>query len=96
MKKVFASLLGAVALTVAASASAGVSKAYWATSGMFGPFPINGLIPSIPADQVRDVTIPVSMWIVEHDKASCLLTQVTISQLQKAAKLTGIKEPVTS
>jgi N-acyl homoserine lactone hydrolase len=73
MKKVFASLLGAVALTVAASASAGVSKAYWATSGMFGPFPINGLIPSIPADQVRDVTIPVSMWIVEHDKGIVLV-----------------------
>ncbi|MDA0237216.1 MAG: N-acyl homoserine lactonase family protein [Proteobacteria bacterium] len=76
MKKVLSLVLGVAALAVAVSASAdghkhkatGVNKAYWATSGMFGPFAINGLIPSIPADKVRDVTIPVSMWIIEHDK----------------------------
>ena len=67
MKKVLASLV-AVAALATTSAYAGVKGAYWATSGMFGPFAINGLIPSIPADQVRDVTIPVSMWIIEHDK----------------------------
>jgi len=67
MKKVLASLV-AVAALATTSAYAGVKGAYWATSGMFGPFAINGLIPSIPDDQVRDVTIPVSMWIIEHDK----------------------------
>jgi len=68
MKKVLTSLVGALALVATSSVMAGANKAYWATSGMFGPFAINGLIPSIPADQVRDVTIPVSMWIIEHDK----------------------------
>ena len=69
MKKVITLVMGIAALAVAASASAaGANKAYWATSGMFGPFAINGLIPTIPADEVRDITIPVSMWIIEHDK----------------------------
>ena len=34
-------------------------KAYWATSGTFGPFNIRGLIPSLPEDRARDITIPV-------------------------------------
>lgn len=43
-------------------------KAYWATSGTFGPFNIRGLIPSLPEDRARDITIPVPMWIIDHPK----------------------------
>src|SRR5882672_605014 len=45
-----------------------VVKVYWTTSGMFGPFPITGLIPTVPKEKQRDVTIPVSMWIIDHPK----------------------------
>jgi N-acyl homoserine lactone hydrolase len=45
-----------------------VKGVYWTTSGMFGPFPINELIPSIPKDKVRDVTLPVNMWVIDHAK----------------------------
>jgi glyoxylase-like metal-dependent hydrolase (beta-lactamase superfamily II) len=38
------------------------------TSGTFGPFPITGLIPTIPKEKQRDVTIPVSMWLIDHPK----------------------------
>ena len=35
---------------------------------MFGPFPITGLIPTVPKEKQRDITIPVSMWIIDHPK----------------------------
>src|SRR5437773_11320811 len=41
-------------------------KVYWTTSGMFGPFNIQGLIPSIPKEKARDITIPISMWVIDH------------------------------
>jgi glyoxylase-like metal-dependent hydrolase (beta-lactamase superfamily II) len=41
---------------------------YWTTSGFFGPFPITGLIPTIPKDKDRNITIPVSMWVIDHPK----------------------------
>jgi glyoxylase-like metal-dependent hydrolase (beta-lactamase superfamily II) len=43
-------------------------KLYWTTSGMFGPFNIQGLIPSVPKEKARDITIPISMWILDHPK----------------------------
>src|SRR5206468_4033823 len=43
-------------------------KVYWTTSGMFGPFNIQGLIPSIPKEKARDITIPISMWVIDHPK----------------------------
>ncbi len=43
-------------------------KVYWCTSGMFGPFDIRGLIPTLPEDKARDITIPISMWIIDHPK----------------------------
>jgi N-acyl homoserine lactone hydrolase len=49
-------------------ASAQVKGVYWTTSGFFGPFNIQGLIPSIPKEKARDVTIPVSMWVIDHPK----------------------------
>ena len=57
-----ASLLGATA-----QAADGV-KIFWTTSGKFGPFANNGLIPSLPKEKIRDVTIPVSMWVIDHPK----------------------------
>jgi glyoxylase-like metal-dependent hydrolase (beta-lactamase superfamily II) len=68
MKKstIVAALLG---LGLLAGSSAGFAqKLYWTTSGMFGPFDIRGLIPALPADKARDITIPVSMWILDHPK----------------------------
>ena len=63
-----AALIGLLCLVGSSGAFAQVTKAYWTTSGFFGPFPITGLIPSLPADKARDVTIPVSMWIIDHPK----------------------------
>jgi len=45
-----------------------VKGVYWTTSGKFGPFAISGLIPSIPKEKDRDVTIPISMWVIDHPK----------------------------
>ncbi len=72
MKKAFtvmaAGMLGILCLAVSSVASAQVKGVYWATSGMFGPFPITGLIPTVPKERQRDVTIPVSMWVIDHPK----------------------------
>lgn len=68
MKKsgVLATLLGLSLL--ASSAAFAQTKVYWTTSGMFGPFPITGLIPSLPKEKERQITIPVSMWVIDHPK----------------------------
>ena len=70
MKKsgIVAALIGLMCIAFSSGAMAQVSKFYWTTSGFFGPFPITGLIPSIPKDKERDVTIPVSMWVIDHPK----------------------------
>lgn len=70
MKKagIAAALLGMACLAGASSSFAQVKGVYWTTSGYFGPFPITGLIPSLPKEKARDVTIPVSMWIIDHPK----------------------------
>ena len=73
MKKSFiaAALIGLAALAGASGASAAdatVKGVYWTTSGMFGPFDIRGLIPALPVDKSRQITIPVSMWIIDHPK----------------------------
>ena len=72
MKKsgIFAALLGLLfvfGLSGAFAADATV-KVYWTTSGMAGPFAITGLIPSVPKEKQRDITIPISMWIIDHPK----------------------------
>ena len=68
-KSLIAALIGTVGLVAASAAIAadGV-KVYWTTSGMFGPFPITGLIPTVPKEKQRDITIPVSMWVIDHPK----------------------------
>jgi N-acyl homoserine lactone hydrolase len=60
-------LLGMLCM-VPSTAAAQVKGVYWTTSGMFGPFNIQGLIPSVPKEKARDVTIPVSMWVIDHPK----------------------------
>src|SRR5215510_11352713 len=70
MKKsgIAAALLGLLCIAGSSAVSAQVKGVYWATSGMFGPFPITGLIPTVPKEKQRDITIPVSMWIIDHPK----------------------------
>ena len=56
MKKsgIVAALLGM--LCIAGSSAAFAQKLYWTASGKFGPFPITGLIPTIPKE--KHVTSP--------------------------------------
>jgi glyoxylase-like metal-dependent hydrolase (beta-lactamase superfamily II) len=71
MKKasIVAALAGAACALGSLTASADTVKGvYWTTSGMFGPFDIRGLIPALPADKSRQITIPVSMWVIDHPK----------------------------
>lgn len=65
-------ILGAMALVLclafSSTAFAQVKGIYWTTSGFFGPFDIRGLIPALPADKSRQITVPVSMWVIDHPK----------------------------
>jgi N-acyl homoserine lactone hydrolase len=54
--------------TLPFTADAQVKGVYWASSGLFGPFNITGLIPTVPKEKARDITIPVSMWVIDHPK----------------------------
>ena len=67
MKKagILGALLGAMVLT--ASSGAFAQKLYWTTSGTFGPFNIQGLIPTVklpstkhPGEDNRRVLVAVS------------------------------------
>ena len=64
MKKlgIAAALVAAMCLAGATSASA--QKLYWTASGQFGPFNIQGLIPTYP--DARDIKIPINMWVLDH------------------------------
>lgn len=64
MKKlgVVAAIVAAISLVGATTASA--QKLYWTASGTFGPFNIQGLIPSYP--DAKDIKIPINMWILDH------------------------------
>ena len=64
---IVAALLG-ILFALPSTALAQVKGVYWTTSGFFGPFNIQGLIPTIPNDKARDITIPVSMWVIDHPK----------------------------
>ena len=70
MKKlgIVLALLAAVVILLPSPALAQVKGLYWTTSGFFGPFPITDLIPSVPKEKAREVTIPVSMWVIDHPK----------------------------
>jgi N-acyl homoserine lactone hydrolase len=64
---IVAALLG-VLFALPSTALAQVKGVYWTTSGFFGPFNIQGLIPTVPKEKARDVTIPISMWVIDHPK----------------------------
>jgi glyoxylase-like metal-dependent hydrolase (beta-lactamase superfamily II) len=68
IKGIVAALLGMLCLVGSSAVFAQVKQVYWTTSGMFGPFAITGLIPTVPKEKQRDVTIPVSMWVIDHPK----------------------------
>ena len=68
MKKSIVAVLFGLLCAFGSSGAFAQSKVYWTTSGMFGPFPITGLIPTVPKEKQRDITIPVSMWIIDHPK----------------------------
>lgn len=61
-------VLSSVLLTLSLGLTAGHHgkevKIYWGTSGFFGPFNIQGLIPTYP--EAKDITIPVSMFVISH------------------------------
>jgi N-acyl homoserine lactone hydrolase len=63
-----AAVVGLASLFGASAQAADATKVYWTTSGKFGPFPITGLIPTVPKEKQRDITIPVSMWVIDHPK----------------------------
>jgi glyoxylase-like metal-dependent hydrolase (beta-lactamase superfamily II) len=52
------------ALCIIAAPAATAQKLYWTASGQFGPFNIQGLIPSYP--EARDIKIPINMWVLDH------------------------------
>lgn len=58
--------LGASALCILGAPAASAQKLYWTASGLFGPFNIQGLIPSYP--EARDIKIPINMWVIDHPK----------------------------
>ncbi|MCI0546997.1 MAG: N-acyl homoserine lactonase family protein [Candidatus Rokubacteria bacterium] len=53
---------------VPATTLAQVKGVYWTASGTFGPFNMQGLVPSLPKEKARDVTIPVNMFVIDHAK----------------------------
>jgi glyoxylase-like metal-dependent hydrolase (beta-lactamase superfamily II) len=72
-KLTIATTLLLVLALVPAAGSAQVKGVYWTASGMFGPFPIVGLVPSLPKEKQRDVTIPINMWVIDHAKGLVLV-----------------------
>ncbi len=66
MKKFALSAIIAGATMFSAMAEAASVKLYWTASGLFGPFNIQGLIPTYP--DARDIQIPINMWVLDHPK----------------------------
>ncbi len=64
MKKLGIFAAAVAALCLAGTTSASAQKLYWAASGQFGPFNIQGLIPTYP--DARDIKIPINMWVLDH------------------------------
>lgn len=58
-------LFAAVLAAGAAFAQAQEMKAFWATSGTFGPADIKGSHPTAPSQVIFS---PISMWIIDHPK----------------------------
>ena len=60
--------LVALLFTLHSPATAQVKGAYWTTSGFMGPFSNAELIPTLPKEKIRDVTLQVNMWVIDHSK----------------------------
>src|SRR5260370_42170079 len=67
-KSIVAALLGLLCVFGSSAVFAQVKQVYWTTSGMVGPFAITGLIPTVPKEKQRDITIPASMCVIDHPK----------------------------
>jgi N-acyl homoserine lactone hydrolase len=67
-KLAIATTLLLVLCLVPSLVDAQVKGVYWTTSGTFGPFPMVDLVPSLPKEKQREVTIPVNMWVIDHAK----------------------------
>ena len=66
MKQLLTAAVMTAALAFAGATGASAQKLYWTASGVFGPFNIQGLIPTYP--DARDIHIPINMWILDHPK----------------------------
>lgn len=64
-RTVFAALFAALCVA-GVSTTASAQKLYWTAAGQFGPFNIQGLIPTYP--EAKDIFIPINMWILDHPK----------------------------
>ena len=62
--KFFAAMLVGVAFLGGNTGSA--QQLYWTSSGTFGPFNIQILVPTYP--EARDIMVPVNMWVLDHPK----------------------------
>jgi N-acyl homoserine lactone hydrolase len=58
----------AILFAVPSAAVAQVKGVYWTTSGKFGPFNMQELVPSLPKEKAREITIPINMWVIDHPK----------------------------
>ena len=63
-------ILAAALVFSASTASAKDMKVYWATSGTFGPFDIQSVIPTYP--ESRPIMWAIPMWIIDHPKGLIL------------------------
>jgi glyoxylase-like metal-dependent hydrolase (beta-lactamase superfamily II) len=62
-------VLAALLAVSSSAARAQEIKAYWATSGQFGPGDIKNSHPTAPS---RIIMSPISMWIIDHPKGLIL------------------------
>lgn len=66
---IIAAALVTLSIIGASFASAQTAKGvYLMSSGTFGPFSIRGLIPALPEDKDRQITIPIMMAVIDHPK----------------------------
>ena len=82
MKKFGIAAAALTALWLAGGSTASAQKLYWTTSGAFGPFNIQWVLPSYP--DARDISMPVNMYVLDHPKGLVVLTPATTSRSRTA------------
>ena len=70
MKKLGIAVAAVGMLCLVGASTVSAQKLYWTASGLFGPFNIQGLIPTYP--EARDIKIPINMWVIDHPKGLVL------------------------